>query len=86
MIKESINTLGRKAVDKVTGYAGVITSISFDLYGCVQAIVTPPVTTDSQPDCGKWCDMNRLDISDDTPVMPVPDFDKAQTFIYKIGI
>ena len=42
MIKEAINMLGRKAKDRVTGFEGVISSVSFDLYGCVCGIITPP--------------------------------------------
>lgn len=30
-----IDLLGLKAEDKVTGFKGVITTLSFDLYGCV---------------------------------------------------
>ena len=31
--------LGYKVKDSVTGFTGVVTSISFELYGCVQALV-----------------------------------------------
>ena len=41
-VKSNLNYLGLKAKDKVTGFEGVVTAICFDLYGCVQAIITPP--------------------------------------------
>jgi hypothetical protein len=70
---EFINILGLKCKDKVTGFSGVITTISFDLYGCVQAIVTPDA--ESGKNCA-WFDVTRLDITNDR-VMDVPDFNEG---------
>ena len=36
-----LKLLGLKVKDKVTGFTGIITSVSFDLYGCIQVIITP---------------------------------------------
>ncbi len=48
--------------DKVTKAKGVVDSISFDLYGCVQAGVNPGLDKDKkQMDC-KWFDVSRLTI------------------------
>lgn len=75
MIDETIALLGRVASDKVTGFRGVITSASFDLYGCVQVALTPPAPADGQElKHGHWFDVNRVQVSADR-VMPVPDFD-----------
>jgi len=62
MINESIQLLGANATDKVTGFNGVITSVCFDLYGCVQVILTP--TADEKGDVrdGRWFDIGRLRI------------------------
>jgi len=72
--EEHLNLLGLKAKDKVSGMTGVITSISFDLYGCVQAVVHPKV--DKNGIFGElcWFDINRLIITKNARVMPVPDF------------
>lgn len=59
---DHINLLGLKAKDAVTGFSGVVTSISFDLYGCVQAIVTPPVDKDGNAKDGRWFDIIRLHV------------------------
>ncbi len=77
-MKEHINLLGLKAVDKVTGYKGVITSISFDLYGCIQAVLTPKINNDGGLNGGKWFDIPRLEIVSKKAVMPVPDFDNQK--------
>jgi hypothetical protein len=72
MINDSIALLGLKARDRVTGFAGVISSVTFDLYGCVQAIVTPPVGKDGKTCESNWFDIKRLETS--RRVMGVPDF------------
>lgn len=76
MIKETIHLLGHKAVDKVTGFAGVITSVCFDLYGCVQVVITAPAKEGEELKSGHWFDVGRVEVSDET-VMPVPTFAAA---------
>lgn len=78
MIKESIELLGRKGTDKITGFHGVISSVGFDLYGCVVCILTPPTDKDEKIRDGHWFDVQRIEVSDER-VMPVPDFDKDNT-------
>ena len=73
MITATIDLLGYRAKDKVTGLEGVISSVCFDLYGCVQAALTPPAK-DGQVPCGQWFDVQRLEVSS-TRVMSPPDFD-----------
>lgn len=76
MIAETIELLGRKAKDKVTGFEGVVSSVSFDLYGCIQAALTPGVDKDGKTLDGHWFDTNRLAMKSGARVMPLPDFDK----------
>ena len=45
IIKKHLDLLGLKVKDRVSDFEGVVISISFDLYGCVQADVRP-FTTD----------------------------------------
>ena len=72
MIEQHINTLlGRKVRDKVTGLEGVVTSLSFDLYGCIQAVVTENIEK-----C-YWADITRLEVLDPRPVMELPNFAKG---------
>jgi hypothetical protein len=77
-MNENLKLLGCKVVDKVTGFAGVVTSISFDLYGCIQALVLPPFKEkDDRWVDARWFDCNRLSVMDSIPVMDVPDFAKV---------
>ncbi|HEY3655455.1 MAG TPA: hypothetical protein VGL34_10830, partial [Steroidobacteraceae bacterium] len=71
LISKSLNLLGRKARDKVTGFEGVIHSIGFDAYGCVQAIVNPPMKDGKLLDQA-WFDIKRLELFE--AVMEPPDF------------
>lgn len=70
-VQKAIDLLGRKATDRVSGMSGVITTIGFDLYGCLQAAITPPAK-EGKYESGNWFDLNRLEISDDPPVMANP--------------
>ena len=72
-----INLLGLKAEDVVTGFSGVISTMSFDLYGCVQAVLTPPVNEKGEMKDGKWFDVTRLNVTANEPVMERPDFSKG---------
>lgn len=65
--------LGKRAKDAVTGFEGVVTSLSFDLYGCIQIVITPPAENGKYKD-GHWLDISRMEILSDTPVIDVPDF------------
>ena len=74
-VEKHINRLlGFKVKDRVTGFSGVVTSIGFDLYGCIQAIVHPGLDKDNKFLDSHWLDINRLEIISDKPVMPVPNF------------
>jgi hypothetical protein len=73
-VQQSLGLLGMVVKDKVTSLTGVVTSIAFDLYGCIQAIVVPEVKEDNTTSDGKWFDVCRLKVISKTPVMAVPDF------------
>lgn len=71
---KDIGLLGLKVRDAVTGFEGVVTSISYDLYGCIQAIVSPAMDKDGKPGDSRWFDTKRPVILNQQPVMDVPDF------------
>lgn len=73
MLREQIQILGQSARDRVTGFAGTVTSVSFDLYGCVMAVVTPRVVDGKRVD-GEWFDVKRLEVTG-LRVMDAPSFD-----------
>jgi len=69
-----LDLLGLKAKDKVTGFEGVVSSVCFDLYGCVQMVLTPEVKEGKFND-SHWFDEKRLEILDHNPVMATPSFE-----------
>lgn len=69
-----VDLLGKTARDKVSGYQGVVVTVAFDLFGCVQAILKPPVDKDGKIQDGHFFDVNRLEIVDAPRVMPVPEY------------
>lgn len=74
-LNQHLNLLGLKAKDRVTGFTGVISSVTFDLYGCVQAIVNPGVGADGKPGESHWFDVSRLEVLDPAPVMSRPKYE-----------
>lgn len=66
--------LGRKYRDRVTGFSGIAATVSFDLYGCVQVWLTPPVNEKGECPVGRWFDIDRLTCVDEVPVMDQPAF------------
>jgi hypothetical protein len=76
MIKEAIDLLGFKARDKVNGCTGVITSIAFDLTGCVQAHMNRGFDEKGAKLDNFWHDVQCLEIySEEGRIIPIPDFD-----------
>jgi hypothetical protein len=74
-IKKHLALLGLKVEDAVTGFAGVVSSLSFDLYGCVMACVNPGKDKDGKLADQHWFDVARLKVMSPTPVMQPPNFD-----------
>lgn len=60
-VEEYLEILGFKIRDRVTGMTGVATSVSFDLYGCVQIILNPGVDKDGKTKDLQWLDFNRVE-------------------------
>lgn len=76
-MKEHLAKLGLLMRDRVTGFQGIVTSVCFDLYGCVQYAVDPVVSSDKPNELagGRWFDEKRLVALDTKPVMEVPTFE-----------
>lgn len=75
-VLKHLKMLGIRVKDRVTGFTGVVTSVGFDLYGCIQCVVCPGM----DPKEGKlrdslWFDINRLEVLDPEPVMQTPNFE-----------
>jgi len=70
-----LNLLGLRVRDRVSGFEGVVASVCFDLYGCIQAIVHPGLQADGKLGDQSWFDVNRLEIVSTEPVMNRPNFE-----------
>lgn len=53
--------LGRHVTDRVTNFQGVVTSVSFDLYGCVQCVVYPYAKDGVKFDEAHWAFIEAQD-------------------------
>lgn len=73
-VEKHLKLLGIVVEDKVTGFKGTVTSIAFDLFGCIQAIVTPFAGKEGKVEDSRWFDVQRLIIKKKNPVMDMPDF------------
>lgn len=73
-IQTHLNLLGQRVQDRVTGFKGIVASVSFDLYGCIQAVVNPGLTSEDKLGDSQWFDINRLKVLSKKPVMKQPDF------------
>lgn len=79
-VKSNLELLGCKVRDKVTRFEGIVTSVSFDLYGCIQTLVTPIIDTSSDKSGSSWFDSTRLDILCSTPIMSLPNYDYTDQY------
>jgi len=74
-VKKHLELMGHRVEDRVTGFSGVVSSVCFDLYGCIQAAVNPGMDKDGKMMDSLWFDVSRLSVKTTSPVMEVPNFD-----------
>ena len=73
-VREHLGLLGLRVRDRVTGFTGVVVTVGFDLYGCIQTVVNPSVGADGKPGESMWFDVGRLEVLHQTPVIEPPDY------------
>ena len=69
-----IELLGFRGEDKITGFCGVIDSVCFDLYGCIQVCLKPPIDKDGKLPESYWFDVTRIEIDTSNRVVAMPNF------------
>ena len=74
-LKKHLDLLGMNVKDRVTGFTGVVATVGFDLYGCIQAVVNPGTDKDGKLMDSQWFDINRLTVTSSAPVMDRPEFE-----------
>jgi hypothetical protein len=74
-MKKHIGLLGHKVSDPVTGITGIVSSISFDVSGCIQAAVR--ISPKKEGGIGEsfWIDTKQLKRLTKTPVVKAATFD-----------
>ena len=83
-VSNAFSCLGHEAQEKITGMKGVITSVSFDLYGCVQILLHPGLDKEGLPSEQHYFDINRIEIIGDR-VMEPPKFSNIPAANYEQG-
>lgn len=81
-VLEYMKIMGFRVRDIVTGFQGVATAVSFDLYGCIQVVVQPPAGEGGKIEESRWFDHKRLAVfvsvtaatQTPLPVMEVPNY------------
>lgn len=74
-VQKHLSILGLPVKDRVTGFSGIVENVGFDLYGCIQCIVKPPINEKGEVVDGRWFDISRLEIRNKKPVMKPPNFE-----------
>jgi hypothetical protein len=77
-MEKHLEWLGLEVEDCVTKVKGVVTSVTFDLYGCIQALVNQGTDKDGKIRDSYWLDVNRLKIKNKKPVMKRPNFNDVK--------
>ena len=74
-----IELLGYKASDKVTGHKGMIDSVGFAAYGCIQVSIKPTeLDKDGKMQDGYWLDVTRIIVDFESGrVVDFPDFNQG---------
>jgi len=72
-----LDLLGYVCRDAVTGFEGTVDTVSYDLYGCIQAAIMPKMDKPGEYPTGRWFDAKRLVKISLEPVMEVPPFSEG---------
>ncbi|KKL98923.1 hypothetical protein LCGC14_1819580 [marine sediment metagenome] len=77
---KGMELLGLKVEDKVTKQKGIVTSIAYDLYGCIQVSITPEDKGAKGEEALLmiWYDLVRIKVLSKKPVIKVPDFEDME--------
>lgn len=79
--------LGYEAKDIITNQRGIISSVSFDLYGCIQVLMTPTQVKEGEDyKLIGWNDINRIKINKQKKkIMAHPDYKKKYNSLDEVG-
>lgn len=72
-IRENIKLLGLRFKDLITGIEGIATTVSFELYGAIEGVLTTD-PDDSKNTRTLWASPRRFEEVSSERVMPLPNF------------
>jgi len=84
-VLKHLELLGFRARDKITGAEGVVDTVSFDLYGCIQGSLNTGLKYDGERKPNYWFDIARLERVDDDRIMEPPNFIQGEIAEGKMG-
>lgn len=73
-VVKTLDMQGRRGRDRITGLEGVVTAVSFDLFGCVQVTLNPGLTEDGKLPELVWFDVQRIELTRGVRVMEPPRY------------
>jgi len=86
VVEKSIELLGKKVKDRIRGTTGIVTSVCFDLYGCIQVIIdTQKADKEGKRIDSGWIDLKRVDIVSHKLILDSPDFNNKYSDIKQVG-
>lgn len=74
-IKQHFELLGLRVKDQITGVEGIVSSICFDLYGCIQVIINRGLDKDGKQLEQQWFDVVRISRLNNEPIIQQPNFE-----------
>ncbi len=80
-VQKHLSIHGYRARDRVTGFEGVVTSVCFDLYGCIQVVLNPGIRDDGKIGEQLWFDINRLIVAENKPRVMDPQTSSTGQFL-----
>jgi hypothetical protein len=79
IVKATLEMLGHEVEDMVTGRKGVVTSACFDLYGCVQVVISVKVK-DNPKNENFIFDVKRMKVKSTKRIMDLPEYARDTKF------
>ncbi|RLE24687.1 MAG: hypothetical protein DRJ50_04285, partial [Actinobacteria bacterium] len=73
-VDKAIDLLGFRVRDVITNIEGVATSVSFDLYGCIQIVLDRGYDEKNERIETPWLDLVRLEKLEGDRLLTLPDF------------
>ena len=86
IVQQSVDFLGKQVKDKISGRKGIVTSVCFDLYGCIQVVINEQrKDKDDKEITFGWIDINRIEIIKNKKIMNCPNYNNKYSSLVDVG-